>query len=101
LEPSLLKLGLWGAPLLATQHQGEALQPHWLKAQGGTIDVRLGIPESSAAVLSGAPDIILGMLAGRITVSEGTANGVSLQGSVATVRRVIPHIAAKAVRLWK
>jgi DNA-binding HxlR family transcriptional regulator len=30
LEPALLQLGLWGAPLLAAAAKGDAFQPHWL-----------------------------------------------------------------------
>lgn len=30
LEPALLQLGLWGAPLLAESRKGEVLQPHWI-----------------------------------------------------------------------
>jgi DNA-binding HxlR family transcriptional regulator len=30
LEPAVLELGRWGAPLLTTRSRGDKLQPHWL-----------------------------------------------------------------------
>ena len=133
LEPSLLTLGHWGAPLLANRSADEDLLPHWLvlplklflvdnaperptasielrmpdesiavKAGGGTVDVHLGIPESPAAVLTGKPELLLQLLAGRMTMAAATANGVSLQGSAATIRRIIPpSVATKGARASK
>ena len=121
LEPSLLKLGQWGAPLLADRSKGEDFQAHWLvlplklllvdnapekprscielrtpnesiaiKVESGKIDVRLGNSESPAAVVTGKAELILQLLAGRISVDNATAKGLRVQGSAGTVRRVIP-----------
>ena len=133
LEQSLLKLGQWGAPLLADRSKDEDFQAHWLvlplklllvdnaperaqscielrmpnesiaiKVERGKIDVRLGNSDSPAAVVTGKAELILQLLAGRISVDDATAKGLRLQGSAGTVRRVIPAaIVAKAGRAAK
>jgi DNA-binding HxlR family transcriptional regulator len=121
LEQSLLKLGQWGAPLLADRSKNEDFQAHWLvlplklllvdntpekplscielrmpnesiaiMVESGKIDIRLAKPESPAAVVTGKAELILQLLAGRVSVDDATAKGLSLQGSAGTVRRVIP-----------
>jgi len=65
LEPAILQLGLWGAPLLARGAKGVAAQPHWLvlplkiflkdrapRERDASIEVRAG-GESLAIELSG------------------------------------------------
>ena len=133
LEPSLLKLGQWGAPLLANRNDDENLQAHWLvlplklllvdnapersaahielrmpnesitvKVDRGKVDVGLGLAESPTAVLTGKPELILNLLAGRMTIADATANGLALQGPAAAVRRVVPAaVAAKKGRASK
>jgi len=133
LEPSLLKLGQWGAPLLADRNDDEDLQAHWLvlplklllvdnaperseahielrmpnesitvKVDRGKVDVGLGPAESPIAVLTGKPELILNLLAGRMTIADATANGLALQGPAAAVRRVVPAaVAAKKARASK
>jgi DNA-binding HxlR family transcriptional regulator len=121
LEPALLSLGAWGAPLLANRAKDEEFQSHWLvlplklllvdnspqqsrtslelrmthqtiavTAENGKIDVRLGDAQSPAAVLSGEGQVILQMLAGRVSLTNAKTQGLSLQGSAAALRRFIP-----------
>jgi DNA-binding HxlR family transcriptional regulator len=127
LEPSLLKLGQWGAPLLANRSDDEEFQSHWLvlplklllvdnapekphlsielrmpnesihvKAGSGKVDVVLGRSESPAAVLTGKAELILQLLAGRMTIADATAKGLTLQGPPATVRRIISPTDSKS-----
>jgi DNA-binding HxlR family transcriptional regulator len=73
LESSLLQLGAWGAPLLATRGKGERIQAHWLvlplklylkdrspqKARMG-IDVHVGDESIAIDVAQGHVDVHLG-----------------------------------------
>ncbi len=84
LEGSLLQLGAWGAPLLATRVKGEKLQAHWLvlplrlylkdrlphKARVG-IDVRAGDESIAIVVSDGRVDVRLGRAEAPTAVVTG------------------------------
>lgn len=105
LREPLEALGRWGAPLLATGRGDDAFQPRWLTLalpallRGATASppVELGIetdgflmvlridaegPRAFACtgdkpetVLTAAPDVVVGLAAGRITVDQALAVG--------------------------
>ena len=122
LQESLLKLGQWGAPLLAKRLKAEALQPHWLvlplklllvdrsrsdpkvcielqvdhesiviEADNGVIEVRLGTSAHPDVVVTGKPDPMLQLLSGRMSFAAASESGVTVQGSLQKVLRVIPQ----------
>jgi len=66
------------------------------KAGSGKVDVVLGRSESPAAVLTGKAELILQLLAGRMTIADATAKGLTLQGPPATVRRIISPTDSKS-----
>jgi len=73
LEPAILQLGLWGAPLLARGAKGAATQPHWLvlplkiflkdrtpRERDASIEVRAGRESLAIELSSGAVKVRLG-----------------------------------------
>lgn len=85
LEPALLLLGRWGAPLLAEAAPDEPFQAHWmvlplrsLLRSGGAARVEVRSEGERVAILSkdGAIDVRLGTLQNPLTVVEGPARPV-------------------------
>lgn len=73
LEPAILQLGLWAAPLLARGTKGAATQPHWLvlplkiflkdrapREREATIEVRAGRESIAIELSGGAVRVALG-----------------------------------------
>jgi DNA-binding HxlR family transcriptional regulator len=60
-------------------------------ARKGAIDVRLGSAESAAAVVTGKPELILQLFAGRIDLPTALSMGVAWQGVPEFLDRVIPR----------
>lgn len=121
LEPAILQLGLWGAPLLAVAAKGDVLQPHWLVlplrtllvdrkpddpdinielraggepisicARGGEISVRLGRADRPDAVVTGKPEKILQLFAGKMTLPGAVSAGIQWEGAAEILHRVVP-----------
>lgn len=67
LEPAILQLGLWGAPLLADATKGEVLQPHWL-----VLPLKLRLVDGKPH----APDICIELRAGDEPITISAAKGV-------------------------
>jgi DNA-binding HxlR family transcriptional regulator len=62
-----------------------------ITASNGTIDVRLGAAEGpAAAVVTGKPETILQLFAGRIDLPTALAAGVRWEGAPEILRRVVP-----------
>lgn len=120
LEPAIMQLGLWGAPMLKDAPKGEVLQPHWMvlplrhylkdrrpdepgveieiragreviavAARNGAVDVRLGAASDPKTTVSGKPEFILHLFAGRMDVRAAVAAGVEIRGPREPLSRVI------------
>jgi DNA-binding HxlR family transcriptional regulator len=67
-----------------------------IETTDGAVRTRLGSAESPDLVLSGAPQLIIGLLAGRLTVADARAEGLRYEGSLKALRRLTPAAAAAA-----
>jgi DNA-binding HxlR family transcriptional regulator len=61
-----------------------------ITAFSGAIDVRLGAAEGAAAVVTGKPETILQLFAGRIDLPAALAAGVRWEGAAEILHRVVP-----------
>jgi len=121
LEPALLLLDNWGAPLLAKSSGKEEFRTHWLalplqlhlsdqhprrppvaielrtgnepitiETVDGAIQTRMGAAACPDAVLTGTPQLIMGVLVGKRDLTEARAAGLQFEGDPAVLRRVQP-----------
>jgi DNA-binding HxlR family transcriptional regulator len=119
LEPILMELGRWGAPLLAKAARTDVFSTHWLAlplklhlvdqapegppvtielrtgdepmtitAADGVVTARLGRAEHADAVLSGSPQLVLGLLAGKLDLGQARLAGMQFEGNSEILRRV-------------
>jgi DNA-binding HxlR family transcriptional regulator/putative sterol carrier protein len=119
LEPILMELGRWGAPLLAKAARTDAFCTHWLslplklhlvdeapegppitielrtgdepmtiRAADGTVTAQLGPAHQADAVLSGSPQLVLGLLAGKLDLGQARLAGMHFEGDSEILRRV-------------
>ena len=65
-------------------------EPITITASNGAVDVRLGPAAGAAAVVTGKPETILQLFAGRIDYAAALAAGVRWDGSAEILRRVVP-----------
>jgi hypothetical protein len=63
-------------------------EPMTIETAEGTIRTRLGSAQHPDAVLTGIPQLILGVLAGRLDLAEARAAGLKYDGDPAILRRV-------------
>jgi DNA-binding HxlR family transcriptional regulator len=73
-------------------------EPITIVASNGTIDVRLGAAERAAAVVTGKPETILQLFAGRIDLAAALAAGIRWEGAAEILHRVVPPASSKAGR---
>lgn len=59
----------------------------------GSVRTRPGTADRPNATLSGAPDVVMSALAGRLTLAQARARGLHFAGDFGAVRRVQPQIA--------
>ena len=104
LEPVLLLLGAWGAPLMAEPAAGDAFCTHWLSfpvrqflhdrtPDGPPVTIlhtRIGGAESPDLVLTGAAQLLVGVFAGKLRLSEAKAAGLVVEGDPAALERLLP-----------
>ena len=118
LRPVVQSLGRWGAPLLATAPESDAFRMHWLALPAMDwlrdrspekppvrIELRTGDQcmtmetvdggvrpcagvAAPDAVISGAPRLILALLAGKLRLSDACAAGLRYEGKPGVLRRV-------------
>jgi DNA-binding HxlR family transcriptional regulator len=119
LEPILMELGRWGAPLLAKAARADTFCTHWLslplklhlvdqtpegppvaielrtgdermtiEAVAGAVSARLGPAQGAAAVLSGSPQLVLGLLAGKLDLAQAKLAGMQFEGTPEVLQRV-------------
>jgi DNA-binding HxlR family transcriptional regulator len=65
-------------------------EPIAITAEGGRIEVRLGLVSSPDVVVSGNPAPILQLLSGRISLPKALEAGVKWQGAKAALKRIVP-----------
>ncbi len=65
-------------------------QPMLIEARDGAISTRAGTSESADAVLSGPPQLVLGVLTGALDPDEATTRGLRFDGAREALRRLQP-----------
>jgi len=108
LEPALLLLGIWGAPLLAQVRPEEVFQPHWMvpplrmllrrggrpaliailcdgeaiaiEADGRKVEVRLKALAAPATMITGPTRAIFALLTARAPLEAAERMGVAISG---------------------
>jgi DNA-binding HxlR family transcriptional regulator len=71
-------------------------EPMIIETAEGSVRTRLGSAERPDLVLSGAPQLVIGVLTGRLTVADARAQGLRYEGSLKALRRLKPAAAAAA-----
>jgi DNA-binding HxlR family transcriptional regulator len=121
LNAAMLELGRWGAPLLAEPADNDAYRGHWLASLDlsdqapdeppvrielrtgeeavtldtvdGSVRTRPGPAETPDLILTGPPQLVVGVLTGRLTLADAQAAGLEYDGDLAGLRRVRPKAA--------
>jgi DNA-binding HxlR family transcriptional regulator len=65
-------------------------QPMLIEARDGAISTRPGSSEHADAVLSGPPQLVLGLLSGALDADEAAAKGLSFDGAHEALQRLQP-----------
>lgn len=63
-------------------------QPMLLEVGAGAVHARPGAGETPDAVIEGPPNLVLGLLAGRLEVADARRRGLTIRGDLGAVRRV-------------
>jgi DNA-binding HxlR family transcriptional regulator len=66
-------------------------EPMLIETVGGEVRARQGSAEAPDATLSGPPNLVMGVLMGRLTVSRARARGLSFRGNQDVLRRLAPR----------
>jgi DNA-binding HxlR family transcriptional regulator len=119
LGPVLHALGTWGGRLMARAQGDDEFRSLWLAfpisrltdgrpdeppltiqlrtgdeplvvSVDGSVRAEAGTAEHPDAVLEGPPDLIVGLLLGRLTVADAKQHGLHVEGDLAAVRRLEP-----------
>jgi DNA-binding HxlR family transcriptional regulator len=120
LMPVLVALGRWGAPLMNERDDDEFRsrwlkyplenmfvdaepdaapvtvelrtgdEPVVVETSGGAVHVRPGIAESADAVVTGDPDVVLGLLRGTLDLRSAKRQGVRVEGDARALERLRP-----------
>ena len=88
LEQFLTDLAPRRAPVRIELRTGD--QPMLLETTGSGVRVQPGSAEHPDAVLTGSPELIIGLLAGRIDLATARGRGLRFDGNVSVLRRVGP-----------
>jgi DNA-binding HxlR family transcriptional regulator len=71
-------------------------EPMVIETADGSVRTRLGSAESPDLVLSGAPQLVIGLLSGRLTLADARTQGLGYEGSLKALARVKPAALAPA-----
>lgn len=63
-------------------------EPMTISAADGLVSVRLGPAQHADAVLSGSPQLVLGLLAGKLDLRQARLAGMQFEGNAEIIRRV-------------
>jgi DNA-binding HxlR family transcriptional regulator len=121
LKPVIDELGRWGMPLMAETTPQEQYRSYWLtlpvelfladesssgpttievrageqpmliEARDGAVSTRPGTSEHADAVLSGPPQLVLGLITGAIAHEDAISNGLSIEGDPEVLQRLRPR----------
>jgi hypothetical protein len=78
-----------GPPLQIEIRAGEE-EPAVIEAGGGEVRVRVGSASEPDAILSGHPQLVLGVLTGNLELADAESRGLTVQGERRALRRVRP-----------
>jgi hypothetical protein len=67
-------------------------QPQVLETAEGRVLVRPGSAEHPDVVLTGSPELVIGLLAGRLDVATARSRGLRVEGDSRVLRRIKPLI---------
>ena len=79
-----------GGPPLTIELRA-ASSPAVIEVSGGSIRTRLGTAAVPDLVLSGEPQVILGLFAGHLTVADAAHLGLQISGDPSVLHRVLPQ----------
>ncbi len=71
-------------------------RPAVVEVSGGSVRIRLGTAPSPDLILSGPPQLILGLLSARLAPAEARDLGLEISGDASVLRRVQPEPAKSA-----
>jgi len=72
-------------------------RPAYIEVRDGSVRLRLETMAEPDLILSGAPDIVLGLLSGHLSLSQGVASGLEVSGPTALLDRIVPGYAATSL----
>jgi hypothetical protein len=67
--------------------------PTVIEISGGSAHTRLGTAAAPDLILQGEPQLILALLAGRLTAAEAAGRGLQISGDTGVLHRVLPEAA--------
>jgi DNA-binding HxlR family transcriptional regulator len=65
--------------------------PAVIEISGGSAHTRLGTAAAPGVILQGEPQLILALLAGRLTAAEAAGRGLQISGDTGVLHRVLPE----------
>ena len=65
-------------------------QPMVIETAGGKVRMRKGTADHPAAVITGKPGPVLGLLTGRLDLREARRRGLELKGNPKVLSRLVP-----------
>ena len=69
-------------------------RPAYIEVRHGSVRLRLDTEAEPDLILSGAPNIVLGLLSGHLSLPQGVASGLEVRGPTALLDRIVPDYAA-------
>jgi DNA-binding HxlR family transcriptional regulator len=124
LKPVIDELGRWGMPLMAETTPEEEYRSYWLslpveqslavgdseeqttievragerpmliEARDGTVSTRAGTSDHADAVLSGPPQLVLGLITGALEHDDAVSRGLRFEGAPEALERLRPRSSA-------
>jgi DNA-binding HxlR family transcriptional regulator len=75
-------------PVTIAVHTGD--QPVSVSTVGGEVRVRAGAPPDPDALITGTPDLVVGLFTGEFDLESAVARGLTFEGDARALRRVQP-----------
>jgi DNA-binding HxlR family transcriptional regulator len=119
LQTILFALGRWGAPLMTEPDEHDAYRGRWLASllltdrtpdeppvtiefrtgedavtveiREGTVHTHPGAAENPDLILTGTPQLLVGVLTGRFNVATARARGLQTRGNAKILSRLVPE----------
>jgi DNA-binding HxlR family transcriptional regulator len=71
-------------------------QPMTIRSEGGRVEVEPGQASAPDLVLTGPPDVVIGLLTGRIEIAEARARGLAVTGDARPLKKLRPAVPVPA-----